>query len=36
MVLGFITTLIFYKDKDGVTVQDAKASKAAVKQKLGR
>lgn len=36
MALSFITTLIFYKDKDGVTVQDVKASKAAVKQKLGR
>ena len=36
MALSFITTLIFYKDKDGVTVQDAKVSKAAVKQKLGR
>ena len=36
MVLGFVLTMIFYKDKEGVTVQDAKQSKAAVKQKLGR
>ena len=36
MVLGFVLTLIFFKDKDGVEVQDAKESKAAVKKKLGR
>ena len=36
VVLGFVLTMIFYKDKEGVTVQDAKQSKAAVKQKLGR
>lgn len=36
MVLGFVITFIVYKDKDGVGVQDAKASKAAFKQKIGR
>lgn len=36
MVLGFVLTLILFKDKDGVEVQDAKESKAAVKKKLGR
>lgn len=36
MVLGFVLTLILFKDKEGVEVQDAKESKAAVKKKLGR
>ncbi|MDK2813624.1 MAG: beta-glucoside system component [Clostridiales bacterium] len=36
MVLGFVLTFVLYKDKDGVTVQDAKKSKAAVKEKLNR
>lgn len=36
MALGFALTYILYKDKDGVTVKDAKASKAEVKAKLGR
>lgn len=36
MLLGFVLTLIFYKDKAGVTVQDAKESKAAIKKKIGR
>lgn len=36
MALGFVLTFVLYKDKNGVTVQEAKASKAAVQQKLGR
>jgi len=36
MVLGFVLTFILYKDKDGVTVQDAKESKAAIKENLAR
>ena len=36
MVLGFVLTMILFKDKDGVEVQDHKASKAAVKKKIGR
>lgn len=36
MVLGFVLTLLLFKDKEGVEVQDAKESKAAVKKKLGR
>lgn len=36
MALGFVLTLLLFKDKAGVEVQDAKESKAAVKQKLGR
>lgn len=36
MALGFVLTLLLFKDKEGVEVQDAKKSKAAVKQKLGR
>lgn len=36
MVLGFVLTFVLYKDKDGVTVQNAKESKAAIKEKLDR
>lgn len=36
MAMGFVLTLLLFKDKEGVEVQDAKESKAAVKQKLGR
>lgn len=36
MVLGFVLTLILYKDKEGLEVKDAKESKAEIKKKLGR
>ena len=36
MVLGFVLTMLLFKDKAGVNVQDPKASKAAVEQKLGK
>jgi hypothetical protein len=36
MVLGFVLTMILFKDKDGVEVQDPRASKEAVKKKIRR
>lgn len=36
MVLGFVLTLAIYHDKEGVSVADPAASKAAAKEKLGR
>lgn len=36
MLLGFVLTLFIYRDKEGVSVEDPAASKAAAKKKLGR